>query len=312
MKMQGRSLNFRVLCRIIPIELTAIPAKKEGKYIMALYTMKELLSAAQKNNYGVGFFNTYNMDMARAVIHAAEECNAPVIIGTAESLLKYSDYSWLMPVLLEQARKAKVPVAVHLDHGYSFDVIMQALQWGCGSVMYDGTREASHAENVRKSAELARICHAMGVGLECELGSVGGLSDETGNVDHTAYTDPNDAREFIDQTGADFLAVSIGTQHGVYKATPKLDLNRLAEIHAAVDVPLVLHGGSGLSDDDFRNTVAGGIRKVNVFTDVILAAKAVIHEDADESYGDALLRAEAAMKEAVKAKIKVFGSEGKA
>ena len=279
---------------------------------MALYTMKEILGEAQAKNYGVGFFNTFNMDMARAVIHAAEECSSPVIIGTAESLLKYGSYDWLMPVLIEQARRAKVPVAVHLDHGYSFDIIMQAMQWGCGSVMYDGTREASHAENVRKSAELARICHAMGVGLECELGSVGGLSDETGNVDHTAYTDPRDASDFIDQTGADFLAVSIGTQHGVYKATPKLDLNRLAEIHAAVDVPLVLHGGSGLSDDDFRNTVKGGIRKVNVFTDVILAAKAAIHADNDEAYGDALLRAEAAMKEAVIAKIKVFGSEGRA
>ena len=279
---------------------------------MALYTMKEILADAQAKNYGVGFFNTFNCDMARAVIRAAEECSSPVIIGPAESLLKYGTFDWTMPVLLEQARKAKVPVAIHLDHGYSFDVILQAAKLGCGSVMYDGTREACHADNVRKSAELAKICHAMGVGLECELGSVGGLSDETGNVDFTAYTDPRDAFEFIEQTRADFLAVSIGTQHGVYKATPKLDLNRLAEIHAAVDVPLVLHGGSGLSDDDFRNTVAGGIRKVNVFTDVILAAKAVIHEDGDESYGDALMRAEAAMKQAVISKIKVFGSEGRA
>ena len=284
--------------------------KKDIK--MALYTMKEILADAQARKYGVGFFNTFNMDMARAVIHAAEECNSPVIIGTADALLKYGSFDWVMPVLLEQARKAKVPVAVHLDHGYSFDVIMQALQAGCGSVMYDGTREACHEDNVKNSAQLARICHAMGVGLECELGSVGGLSDETGNVDYTAYTDPNEAAKFIEQTGADFLAVSIGTQHGVYKAEPKLDLNRLAEIHAAVDVPLVLHGGSGLSDDDFRNTIAGGIRKVNVFTDIILAAKAAIHADDDEIYGDALLRAEAAMKEATIAKIKLFGSEGKA
>lgn len=279
---------------------------------MALYTMKEILADAQAKNYGVGFFNTFNMDMVQAVIGAAEECNSPVIIGPAEALLKFNAYDWIMPVMIDQARKAKVPVAVHLDHGYSFDIIMQAMQWGCGSVMYDGTREACHADNVKKSAELARICHAMGVGLECELGSVGGLSDETGNVDFTAYTDPKDASEFIEQTGADFLAVSIGTQHGVYKATPKLDLNRLAEIHAAVDVPLVLHGGSGLSDDDFRNTVAGGIRKVNVFTDIILAAKAAIHADDDEIYGDAMLNARAAMKAATMKKIHLFGSEGKA
>lgn len=279
---------------------------------MALYTMKELLRDAQEKKYGVGFFNTFNLDMARSVIHAAEECNSPVIIGTAEALLQYGSFEWVMPVLIEQARRAKVPVAVHLDHGYSFDIIMQALQAGCGSVMYDGTREENHGDNVKNSAELAKICHAMGVGLECELGSVGGLSDETGHEDETAYTDPAEAKAFVEQTGADFLAVSIGTQHGVYKAEPKLDLNRLAEIRAAVDIPLVLHGGSGLSDDDFRNTVAGGIRKVNVFTDVILTAKAAIHADNDESYGDALLRAEAAMKEAVIAKLHLFGSKGKA
>jgi len=279
---------------------------------MALYTMKEMLADAQKRNYGVGFFNTFNCDMARAIIRAAEECDSPVIIGPAESLLKYGTFDWTMPVLLEQAAKAKVPVAVHLDHGYSFDVILQAAKMGCGSVMYDGTREEKHEDNVRKSAELARICHAMGVGLECELGSVGGLSDETGHEDETAYTDPNEAKNFIEQTNADFLAVSIGTQHGVYKAAPKLDLKRLAEIRAVVDVPLVLHGGSGLSDDDFRNTIAGGIKKVNVFTDIILAAKAAIREDMNESYGDAMLRAEEAMKRAAVAKMQLFGSVGKA
>ena len=278
---------------------------------MALYTMKELLADAQAKGYGVGFFNTFNVDMARAIIRAAEECGSPVIIGPAESLLKYGTFDWTMPVLLEQAAKAKVPVAVHLDHGYSFDVILQAAKMGCGSVMYDGTREEKHEDNVRKSAELAKFCHAIGVGLECELGSVGGLSDETGHEDETAYTDPEEAKAFIEQTGADFLAVSIGTQHGVYKAEPKLDLNRLAEIHAAVDVPLVLHGGSGLSDDDFRNTISGGIRKINVFTDIILAAKSAIREDMNESYGDAMLRAEEAMKQAAMAKMKLFGSVGK-
>lgn len=279
---------------------------------MALYTMKEMLSDAQKRDYGVGFFNTFNVDMARAIIRAAEECNSPVIIGPAESLLKYGTFDWTMPVLLEQAAKAKVPVAVHLDHGYSYDIILQAAKMGCGSVMYDGTREEKHEDNIRKSAELAKACHAMGVGLECELGSVGGLSDETGHEDETAYTDPTEAKNFIEKTGADFLAVSIGTQHGVYKAAPKLDLQRLAEIRAVVDVPLVLHGGSGLSDDDFRNTIAGGIKKVNVFTDIILAAKAAIRADMDESYGDAMLRAEEAMKQAAMAKMKLFGSMGKA
>jgi len=279
---------------------------------MALYTMKEILADAAENGYGVGFFNSIDIQMARALIRAAEECNSPIIVGPVESLLGYCDFDWLMPALLEQAKKAKVPVAVHLDHTYKFDILMRALKSGCGSVMYDGTREACHADNVRKSAELAKIAHAMGAGLECELGSVGGLSDETGREDETAYTDPKDAKEFVEQTNCDFLAVSIGTQHGVYKSAPKLDLNRLAEIRSTVDIPLVLHGGSGLTDDDFRNVIKGGITKVNVFTDIILAAKQAMHSDPARSYLDSLKAAEEAMTKAAIDKIRVFGSEGRA
>ncbi len=279
---------------------------------MALYTMKEILNDAQEKGYGVGYFNAVNMEMVRAYIRAAEECRSPIIIGTAQALLPYADFDWIVPIMLQQARAAKVPVAVHLDHTYDFDVLMRALRSGFGSVMYDGSRLPDHRDNVRISAEIAKIAHGMGVGLECELGSVGGLSDENGKADAVIYTDPADAKSFIEQTGADFLAVSIGTQHGVYKATPKLDLPRLAQIHAAVDVPLVLHGGSGLSDDDFRNTVAGGIRKINVYTDVILAAKRAIAENPDAAYTDLNLLAEEAMMRATVAKLKLFGSEGKA
>ena len=196
----------------------------------------------------------------------------------------------------EQARRAKVPVAVHLDHTYSFELLMQALRAGFGSVMYDGSREKTSEENIRKSAEIVRIAHGMGVGVECELGSVGGLTDSNGKVD---------------QTGTDFLAVSIGTCHGVYKATPKLDIPRLREIRKTVSVPLVLHGGSGLSDDDFRNTVAGGISKINVFTDVILAAKRAIAEHPDAGYTDLNLLAEDAMVEATVRKLELFGGCGK-
>ena len=279
---------------------------------MALYTMKEILNDAQEKGYGVGYFNAVNMEMVRAYIRAAEECRSPIIIGTAQALLPYADFDWIVPIMLQQARAAKVPVAVHLDHTYDFDVLMRALRSGFGSVMYDGSRLPDHRDNVRISAEIAKIAHGMGVGLECELGSVGGLSDENGKADAVIYTDPADAKSFIEQTGADFLAISIGTQHGVYKATPKLDLPRLAQIHAAVDVPLVLHGGSGLSDDDFRNTVAGGIRKINVYTDVILAAKRAIAENPDAAYTDLNLLAEEAMMRATVVKLKLFGSEGKA
>ena len=211
----------------------------------------------------------------------------------------------------EQARRAKVPVAVHLDHTYSFELLMQALRAGFGSVMYDGSREKTSEENIRKSAEIVRIAHGMGVGVECELGSVGGLTDSNGKVDQMVYTEPEEAKSFIDQTGTDFLAVSIGTCHGVYKATPKLDIPRLREIRKTVSVPLVLHGDSGLSDDDFRNTVAGGISKINVFTDVILAAKRAIAEHPDAGYTDLNLLAEDAMVEATVRKLELFGGCGK-
>lgn len=273
--------------------------------------MKEILTDAQEKGYGVGYFNAVNMEMVRACIRAAEQCQSPIIISTAEALMPYADFNWIVPIMLEQARRAKVPVAVHLDHTYNFELLMQALRAGFGSVMYDGSREKTSEENIRKSAEIVRIAHGMGVGVECELGSVGGLTDSNGKVDQMVYTEPEEAKSFVDQTGTDFLAVSIGTCHGVYKATPKLDIPRLHEIRKTVSVPLVLHGGSGLSDDDFRNTVAGGISKINVFTDVILAAKRAIAEHPDAGYTDLNLLAEDAMVEAAVRKLELFGGCGK-
>ncbi len=279
---------------------------------MALYTMKEILKDAQAKHYGVGYFNAVNMEMTRAYIAAAEACQSPIIIGTAEALLPYGAFEWLIPMMLEQARRAKVPVAVHLDHTYRFEVLMQALRAGFGSVMYDGSRLPDHRDNVRASAEIVKIAHAMGVGVECELGSVGGLSDESGKADAVIYTEPKDALAFVEQTGADFLAVSIGTQHGVYRATPKLDIPRLRAIRGAVDVPLVLHGGSGLSDDDFHNTIAGGISKINVYTDVILAAKRAVLNHPEADYVDLNRFAEDAMRKATLKKLRLFGSAGMA
>ena len=279
---------------------------------MALYPMKEILKDAQEKHYGVGFFNAINMEMVRAYIAAAEECRSPIILGTAEALLPYGAFEWLIPMLIEQAKRAKVPVAIHLDHAYKFEVLMQALRAGFGSIMFDGSRQPDHRENVRLSAEIVRIAHAMGVGVECELGSVGGLTDEAGKADAVIYTEPKDAKEFIDETGADFLAVSIGTAHGVYKAKPKLDIPRLKEIRKVVAVPLVLHGGSGLSDDDFRNTIAGGISKVNVFTDIVTAAKEAIAAHPEAAYVDLNQIAEKAMREATMVKLRLFGGEGRA
>jgi fructose-bisphosphate aldolase class II len=211
-------------------------------------------------------------------------------------------------VLLQAARLARVPVAVHLDHTYTFDNIMRALRSGFGSVMYDGS-VVSYEENVKNSAEIARAAHPMGAGLECELGKVGGLDEGEGVKGENVYTDPGQALDFVERTGADFLAVSVGTVHGVYRETPKLDLNRLAEIRAKVDKPLVLHGGSGLSDDDFKNCIKGGICKVNIYTDVITAAVNAVRKGRDLAYVDINERAETAMYEVTVNKIKIFGSD---
>jgi len=276
-----------------------------------LYTMKEILKDAQEKNYGVGYYNAVNMEMIRAYIRAAEDEKSPIIIGTAQGLLKYSDFNWLVPVLLDGARRAKVPVAVHLDHAYDFDIIMQALRAGFGSVMFDGSL-LSYEENVWRSAEISKIAHSMGVAVECELGKVGGLDEGGGVHGENIYTDPNVAEDFIHRTNADFLAVSIGTVHGVYAQKPKLDLDRLAAIRSKVNKPLVLHGGSGLTDMDFKNCINGGISKVNIYTDVVSGAIKRIREvNETQDYTDLMQDAENVMYNVTVEKIRTFGSNNR-
>lgn len=277
-----------------------------------LYKTKEILTHALNEKYGVAYFNATDLHMVRAYIDAAEELNAPVIIGTSEGLLDlYGGYEWMAPLMLDAAKRAKVPVAIHLDHTYRFETVMNALRNGFGSVMFDGSR-LSYEENVACCAEVAKIAHSMDVGVEFELGCVGGLADENGVQDQNRYTDPKQAKEFVERTGADFLAVAIGTVHGVYKTEPKLNLEILEQIHSELPIPLVLHGGSGLSDQDFRNTIARGISKINVYTDIIHAGADVIVRKDKGVYADIMLEVEAAMKAAAMEKIEIFGGAGKA
>lgn len=278
---------------------------------MSLYRMSEILDDARKKQYGVGFFDALNMEMVRAYLDAAEETNSPIIIGITEILLPIVPLDWISECMIEAAKRARVPVAVHLDHAYSFDVLMQALRLGYGSIMYDGSRE-THEKNMRNSAQLARIAHGMGAGLECEIGMVGGLENEDGAVDQVVYTDPADAHDFMERTEADFLAVSIGTVHGVYRAKPNLDIPRLHKIRETVDAPLVLHGGSGLSDEDFRRAIDGGISKINIYTDIVLAGQHALAACPHASYGDSILAAVQGMKSATIKKLKLFGCEGRA
>lgn len=275
-----------------------------------LVNLNDVLKPAQKRGYAVGLFNTTDSDMLEAAIAAAEEERSPIIVGTAEVLLPYGELKLIAPGIIAAAKRATVPVVVHFDHGLSFDRCMEALQLGFSSVMFDGSAGAPE-ENIAATREVVRIAHAMGATVEAEIGHVGTIGSDT-SADR--YTTVKEAVDFLDATGVDALAIAIGTAHGAYKTKPKLDLVRLAEIRAAVDVPLVLHGGSGLSDDDFRNTIKGGIAKVNIFTDLCLAGTRAMAEGFDEGEDYLTIRnhkMEVIKNEVIK-KIRLFGSCGKA
>ena len=238
---------------------------------MAIVTLKEILKDAQNRKYGVGLFNTVNLEMARAIIGAAEEEKSPVIIGLAEVHIPYGDLSTLAPIMVKFAREAKVPVAIHFDHGMTFNLILKAMHLGFSSVMYDGS-SLSYEENIRNTKEIVKVAHALGVSVEAELGHVGG-AEGGGDDGHEAhYTKVSQATDFVDKTEIDALAIAIGTAHGEYITKPKLDIQRLIDIRREVSVPLVLHGGSGLSDNDFRGCIQNGISKVNIFTDMSVTA----------------------------------------
>jgi fructose-bisphosphate aldolase class II len=277
--------------------------------------MKEMLARAREGRYGIGFFNAVNVEMARAIIETAEELRAPVIVGTAEILLPAMPLERVAEYLVPMAEKASVPVAVHYDHGLTFEKCMEALKLGFSSVMYDCST-ASYRENVERVAEMVRICHAMGVTVEGELGHVGD-NEGAGKLEKPSdyYTDPAAAADFVQKTGVDALAVAVGNAHGDYKFPPKLDFERIETISGRTGLPLVLHGGSGLSDSDFRTAVQKGVCKVNIFTDIDKAGKAGIEKGlaAGASSMTALIPYEIeAMKRVVCNKLELFGSVGRA
>lgn len=279
-----------------------------------LVNMNDILLPAKEGNYGVGFFNAINVEMARAVIETAEELRAPVMVGTAEILLPTMELELVADYLIPMAKRSSVSICVHYDHGLTFARCMEALRLGFTSVMYDCST-VSYEENVSRVAEMVKICHGMGVTVEAELGHVG---DNTGagKLEHPEdyYTDPDTAEEFVKRTGADALAVAVGNAHGDYAFPPKLDFDRIDTISKKTNIPLVLHGGSGLADDDFRRAVKLGISKVNIFTDIDKAGKAGVEAGiaAGEKTMMGLIPYEiSAMKKVVAEKIRLFGSEGK-
>lgn len=284
-----------------------------------LVNMNDVLKPAQKGKYAVGLFNAVNLELARGIISAAESSRSPVIVGTAEVLLPYGPLEEVSYYLIPMAKKASVPVVVHLDHGLNYDTCVKALELGFSSVMYDCSTD-TYEENVRKVKEMADLAHSYGATIEGELGHVGDNEGSAEGSDHMEdpskfFTDPALAKDFVDKTGVDALAIAVGNAHGAYKLPPKLDFERIRTIAKTVDVPLVLHGGSGLTDDDFRKAIEEGIAKVNIFTDINIAAvKAEFKKftSMDKGVIDLIPAAVEAVKQESLKKMKLFSSDGKA
>ena len=270
-----------------------------------LVTLNEVLKKAQANRYAVGLFNTIDMEMANGVIAAAENMRAPVIIGTAEILLPAGGLEELAWLLRPMAERASVPVVLHFDHGLREETVYRAIDLGFSSVMYDCS-DKSFDENIKALREMTKYAHSKGISVEAEIGHVGN-ADCDGEAD--ALTDPAEAKYFAEETGVDALAVAIGTAHGAYKKKPKLDFERLSKIREAVDVPLVLHGGSGLSEEDFKKTIECGIAKVNIFTDLNQAQAKAAFENYKEGIGmtDLVPYMRRAVQEATENKMRIFG-----
>ena len=282
---------------------------------MPLVTSEKMLADAQKGGYAVGAFNVENMEMVKAVIAAAEELHAPVMLQTTPSTIKYGTLETYYAIVAAEAKKAAVPVCLHLDHGSSFELAVQALKAGYTSVMIDGSHEDFEG-NIAVSKQVADAAKACGIPVEAELGKVGGKEDDL-EAEADTNTDPMEAKEFVERTGVTSLAVAIGTAHGFYKGTPVLDKERVSEIRKVVSIPLVLHGASGLSDEEVRECVRRGICKVNFATELRAAytdaGKKLIEEKPDTFDPKKLgVVGMEAVKNLVMEPMKVCGCDGKA
>lgn len=281
---------------------------------MSLVSMKELLLAAEKEKYGVGAFSVANMEMVLGAVSAAEELCSPMILQVAQVRLPYSPLPIFAPLLLAAARNAKVPVAVHFDHGTELSYIEQALKLGFTSVMIDASRYPIE-ENIRLTRQVKALADKHGAAVEAEVGQLG--STEDGKADGVAmYSDPQEVQRLYKETGVDAIALSIGNAHGLYKKEPKLNFEILQASKELVDVPLVLHGGSGISAEDFRNCIRHGIRKINVATATFLAVEQAARDYVKTAQNPDYFLLSETMRlgayENVKRHILIFGSDKKA
>ncbi len=274
-----------------------------------IVTLKDILAEAEKKQCAVGAFNTPSMAEARAIIAAAEETDAPVIIMHAQvheemGLCKMEEVA---PMMRFYAEKAKVPVCMHLDHGTDIDYVKRGLELGFNSVMYDGSAY-SEEENFKNTALVKKMAASFGAHVEGEIGSMGAReSGASGGTDESIYTDPDTAKKFVEETGIDALACAFGTAHGLYLKAPKLDFARLEKIRSLVSVPLVMHGGSGVSPEDYKKVIERGVRKINYYSYMAKAGATAVKAMKDMTFfHDIYVAAIQGMKEDVKAAIELF------
>jgi len=283
---------------------------------MALVNTKKMLDDAKLNGYAVGAFNIHNLETLKAVVKAAYEMNSPLILQTTPGTIKHAGEDYIAAIAKVASEKYDIPIALHLDHGNSFDIVIRCLRAGYTSVMFDGSM-LPYEQNVAATKKVVEIAHAAGVTVEAELGNIVGVEDEMYvNEDTNAFTDPKMVVDFVEKTGVDSLAIAIGTAHGLYKGEVKLDFDRLKEIRSLVDIPLVLHGASGVPDNLVRKAIEMGINKLNIATELKIpfanAIKEVFRNDPSESDPRKYLApGEKSVEDVVKEKIKLFGCGGK-
>lgn len=277
-----------------------------------LVNLKEILKYAEDNKCAVGMFNATGFDSLQAIIKAAEKLNQPVILAHAEVHNVYNDISLVAPVMLSLAKNSKVPVCVHLDHGSTFEMIKRAINLGFTSIMIDAS-SLPFEENIKFTKQVVDMCHPKNISVEGEIGqlitSENGTSNKLKSKEYY-YTKPNEAKEFVEKTSVDALAIAFGTAHGFYKEKPVLDVNVIKEVKKVVNVPLVMHGGSGLSKDQFQDCIKAGIRKINYYSYMSKAgyeaAKKLIESNKTSYLHEVEFEAMKAMEKNVEEAIKIF------
>ncbi|NMA54358.1 MAG: class II fructose-1,6-bisphosphate aldolase [Firmicutes bacterium] len=283
---------------------------------MSLVTLTEILTPAEKGHYAVGAFNANNMEIVQAIIGAAINQNSPVIIQASQGALKYAGLEQVTAMVRAAAQKSSIPVCLHLDHGTDFDQVMRCIRAGFSSVMIDASAYPLK-ENIRRTKEVVAVARAVGVSVEAELGRIAGTEEQIDVSEREAFlTDPEEASIFVRETGIDALAVAIGTAHGPYRGEPKLDLRRLEAIKSSINIPIVLHGASGVPAETIRAAVERGVSKINIDTELrqtfTARMRQILASEPDEYDPRKILGpAREALQRAVEEKMILFGSAGK-